>query len=1043
MSSTKKFLTFLLFCLSLTLYAQQKPYILEESIISPTNYTLSYWTTDNGLPQNNANDIIQTHDEYLWVATFNGLVRFDGLNFTVFNTANNKNIESNRFLRLYEDKEKRLWIIAESSYLLKYENENFTSYNYNGTGITSINNVSENKNGGLLLATDNGIYDFNNSKFTNVIAGDSLTNGRVHFIKSVAKNDFIFSNHYGIYKYKNGNISTLIETRNSQHLPTLSQQDTSLYAIFNNELYIYKNEKLVKVYPGKKLTNRNTENFYIDENNAAWYSSTEGIIKLKDGKFENIAPEIELLKKPIRKIYIDKEENIWLGTADIGLLKLQKKRFNLQTKHNTLNKYGIYPILEASDGSIWVGGGKLGFTRLTNGTTRTYNVTGNTTIWSLSETKDGAIWGGTYNSGVFRFKNNVTTRFGMDDGLPQTSSTAMIVDSKDTLWVGTHQGICYFNGKKFVKQELDTPINYRVNQLYEDSKNRYWICSEGGLILTEDLKTTTLFNKSNGLINNSVRCVYEDGDGTIWIGTYGGGLHRYKDGEIFAYNQVKPNLSDIVSCIIEDENGYLWMTSNTGMFIANKNELNLYAEGLSDKLNKVKLGHEDGLLSTEFNGGCQPSGIKLSSGEMWFPTSKGLAIINPKDLNYSFEIPEVLFSEVLADDISLEKSKNIVIKSNTSRLQIAFTAPYFINENNISFEYKMEGLDEKWTETTERKITYTYLPSGNYKFKVRVYNKLNIGEYKEAELYLTVPKTLIQKTWFQILIGLGLLLLVVGLYRYRLDRIKFANKKLEKLAEQRTEALKKSYKELEQKNRELSQSEDLLIETNFTKAKVISIITHNIKGPLRFMNHVSDIMNSKWDDLPESELKSCAETINDSGSKIYHLVDNILGWSKLQTQDFKLSTEPFNLKELINQELEVLRLSAKQKNIKITNLIKPEITANADKDMLRLVIQNLVNNAIKFTYNGGAIKIKANPGVKFTEISIEDTGVGIPLEDIDKLFRPDVHHSTTGTNEEAGTGLGLLIAKDLINKHGGKIRVESQQGKGATFIFTIPIVNTK
>lgn len=1044
MISVKKKIVIFFLLSAFTLNAQHKPFILKESILSPSKYTLSYWTTDNGLPQNNANDLIQTQDGHLWLSSFNGLIRFDGVSFTVFNTSNTINLETNRYTKLYEDNKGRLWALAEADYLVKYENGEFESYNLKETRIESLQSITSSPTGGIILATkNNGLMSFEDGKFTQLLKDTELENATILNVFFTTQEEILFSTYNGIYSLKNMKLNLLESHEHANHAyPFVQKNDSTVYTGYLGKLFEYKSGVIKRVHADLKIPVDYNLTFNADPDKNIWLASKKGLIKIEDEKLNYITPHLDITKKGIQKILVDKEGIIWVGTQNSGVFKLQKKRFNVNSNYNKLVDEIIYPIFEASNGDIWLGTSKSGVCKWTNNNITYYSPQNRKGVWAIAEDKDGSMWFGSHSSGVSRFKNNRFSIYHIQDGLPAESVTSLYKDSKERLWAGTGNGIAYFDGSKFIKQELDVEINQKINQIFEDSKNNFWICTSSGLIKTNDLKTTTLYSKKDGLLNNHIRYIYEDKEGALWVGTYGGGLHRLKDNTFFAFNKEKIRTSDIVSSIVEDDEGYLWMASNAGMYIANKTELNNFADGISKKLNYITLGHEEGLYSTEFNGGCQPSVAKLKNGDMWFPTTNGVAVINPKNLNYSYTIPDVVFSEIIADDTPLEKAKNIIVANNTSRLQVNFTAPYFTNENDIYFEYKMEGLDGEWIETTDRKITYTYIPSGNYVFRVRAYNKLNSNEYKEAELYLTVPKTLLQKTWFRILIGLGLLLLTVGLYRYRLDRIKIANRKLEKLAEQRTDALKKSYKELEQKNRELSQSEDLLIETNFTKAKVISIITHNIKGPLRFMNHVSDIMNTKWEEMPNSELKSCAETINDSGNKIYHLVDNILGWSKLQTQNFTLSTERFELKEMINKELEVLRLSAKQKNIKITNLIKPTIIANADKDALSLIIQNLISNAIKFTYNGGAIKINAKPGVKFTEVYIEDTGVGIPLEDIDKLFRTDVHHSTTGTNEEAGTGLGLLIAKDLINKHEGKIWVESQKGKGSTFIFTIPIVES-
>lgn len=238
---------------------------------------------------------------------------------------------------------------------------------------------------------------------------------------------------------------------------------------------------------------------------------------------------------------------------------------------------------------------------------------------------------------------------------------------------------------------------------------------------------------------------------------------------------------------------------------------------------------------------------------------------------------------------------------------------------------------------------------------------------------------------------------------------------------------------------ELRQSEQQLRELNSTKDKFFSIIAHDLKNPIGAFKNVLELLYESYDDFSREELIEFIEPLKDSAKQLFNLLENLLLWSRAQTGRIEKKPETFNLNYLINQNINLLKLQAENKNIALTYEGNDQIEVFADMNMITTVIRNLINNAIKFTPNGGKITITTIQQNDFAIVCIADTGIGMSMEVQEKLFRIDVHHTSLGTNEEKGTGLGLIICKEFVEANGGKIWVESKESKGSQFYFSIPL----
>lgn len=245
--------------------------------------------------------------------------------------------------------------------------------------------------------------------------------------------------------------------------------------------------------------------------------------------------------------------------------------------------------------------------------------------------------------------------------------------------------------------------------------------------------------------------------------------------------------------------------------------------------------------------------------------------------------------------------------------------------------------------------------------------------------------------------------------------------------------------EIERQRDELNKQKKELEELNATKDKFFTIIAHDLKNPFNTVIGLSELLMERFDTYDESKIKNFIRQINKFTLNAYDLLEDLLQWAKSQTGRLKVQEEKVDLNSLVSESIGFLKERANEKNIRIKTEINKNTVARIDKNMIGTVLRNLISNAIKFTENNGEIIIKTDINSDFIHVNVIDSGVGIPAENMDKLFRIDKNISTQGTNEESGTGLGLIISKEFVECNGGTIRVESEEGKGSNFIFTLPV----
>jgi signal transduction histidine kinase/ligand-binding sensor domain-containing protein len=738
-------------------------------------YQIESWSTDNGLPQNTVHSILQTRDGYLWFTTLDGLVRYDGVRFTVFNKNNANGINSNRFTQLIVDAHDDLWIGTEGSGVTRYHNGVFQTFAIAGDAQRKpIWNLVLNNQGELIVSTELGILRWGGEKFVphQTIAGENIDS----ILRWGQDGSFWYANGQTLHRVKNGKTSEY-HLDGPEGITTLSglyeDREGRMWAGSTNAgLVLIENEHLTTYTVKDGLPSNHIAPRIEDAKGNLWCVTAAGAVIFRDGKFSGVTTEQGLSDNALSAIHQDREGNLWIGTYYRGLNRLSGQSVAFYTKENGLAADIVHPIFEDRDGNVWLGGKSL--TRWHDGHFEA--VPGrekfSSAVTAIHQDQQGRVWFGTWG-GAYYYEKGKFTDFTQNFGFkPQV---AAIHQSRDgSIWFATNAGLFrYYNGAMTRLTTNEGLPSNDVKVIHESPDGTLWLGTYGGLTRLKD-RTFTSFNTSSGLASNLVRSLYEDPSGVLWIGSYDGGLTRLKDGKFTRYTSKDGLFNDGVFQILEDDNGNLWMSCNRGIYRVAKQKLNDFADGKIARIESNAYDKADGLLETECNGGQQPAGMRARDGKLWFPTQRGVAVIDPRAIKTNPQAPPVLIESFAANGVTATTLGAVIdVSPNTENLQIAYTGLSFIKSDQVRFKYRMSGLDSDWVDAdTRRTAYYSHLPPGDYVFTVIAANSDGVWNNQGASIRVHVVPRFYRTGWF-LALSVALFGSVIFLaYRWRIAQLK-------------------------------------------------------------------------------------------------------------------------------------------------------------------------------------------------------------------------------------------------------------------------------
>lgn len=1031
------------------------------TVLTPIN-KLSYAQSKNlifnninieqGISQSTIEDIFQDSEGYIWLGTNDGLNRYNGYEFKIYNYEEYQNsISHNGITDITEDKYGNIWVNTVSGVnKINKKTEKISNY-------TEINGkIKEDSTTEIIVTKDNNIL-------VGTYEGLNIYNSKEdRFDVILEQKDGILSSCiYSIDKDINGNIwigTELGLNKLSKDFKVLETypSESEIYNIFCDDengfvwagsdssglLKIDTKTKEVKQYINNiedlnSLPANQVGVIIRDSKGNLWVGTTNGLARYneKNDSFDvyknKVYDKNSLVYNDVRSIIEDREGVLWVGTySGISIFDTESsiKYYNAGLDDGyLLSENMVHGIYEDDEGYLWVGSRTKGVNIIDreNNTSKSINMENNNVIQSnsindITGYKD-FIFVAT-DAGVLKInkKENTIQNYNLEDGLIGENVKDIFVCDKNYLWIGSTNGLNLLDieNDKIIDMTDYVDEGSYVKYIYQGQDGSYYIgfLRDGGLgIIEPNSKETKYYknipNDKTSISSNRVRYINEDSKGNLWIGT-SYGLNKYdpKTKVFKRYTTSDGIANNTIYGVLVDDNDNIWVSTNKGI------------SQIDTKNNTVNnLSVTDGLQGNEFNGNAA---FKSKSGELFFGGINGLNAFYPEDVNSINNKSKVIFDGFKVNDKDYLDINGLKFDNNTENIKIKFFTPVYSSNKNISYEYELIGSNSSKATTKENYVIYNDLLPGKYTFKVRaVDSRGDISDSETIEFSIKYPFWMSPIACF---IYLVIAILFIINNKYKL-------KYLDRLVKSRT-------KELEEqmiKNEELYNN-NIKIEEN--KNKYLVNLSHELRTPLNVISSTNQLLLelSKKDNIKADKLAYYIDISERNCNRLLNLVNNILDNTKLQSKMYTLNLKEVDIIYLVEETSLTLIDYIKSKSIEL--IIDPEVEEKiilCDDYEIERCIVNLVSNAAKFTPEGGNITITIKDLDDKVMISVLDTGVGIEEKYHKTIF--DRFNQVDNDESKGGSGLGLSITSKIVELHKGEIYVESKVGEGSNFVIILPV----
>ena len=1014
-------------------------------------YVVDVWTSEDGLPQNSVTSIAQTPDGYLWLGTLAGVARFDGARFVVFDEENTPALNSSRIVYLHVDRQGNLWVRSEFGDLARWTDGRFRKFTAeDGLPPSGAGLLCDDPQGRLWLsaALPDRVFRLEGGRFIPTIESDHFPLGSFFGLTSDGEGNIWAGSATNLYRLFPGEPVRVETGEKDASLGILAlgpSLDGGIWAATSQGIEKFRQARREKRLAGAEPITT-ASSLLEDRQGNVWVGTWgQGLLRFdSSGRFAKFHLTESSAFEVVRCLHQDHEGSLWAGVGGGGLYRLKPRVFKSYGIQEGLADKVVRSVAEDRDGRIWVLSA-AGVNWIRPGQPdRVQKVDFEVpACWTVYPNQRGGVWIGTYANGLFRHDSKGLAPI---EELRSHVFQALFEDRAGVLWAGSSSELFTLDTKGAgpIKRisEAAGVSQIRPRAIAQDRQGRVYLGLNRGGLLRGNGSEWTRFSKEHGLVSDRIWSLYVDRDDTVWIGTYGSGLSRFQGGRFFNFSDPSLKLPRYVTSILEDDTGYLWFGSNQGILRVLRTELNELAETGRGELNVHWYGASDGLRTIECVGGIQPAAWKARDGRLWFATVSGVSVVDPSRLPFNARPPPVVIEEVainheavegwtavnsgelsvISDQWSVASGQSfgavkvgprsteaaahpdksalrtphsavLQIPPGNRRLEIQYTALSFTAPEKVRFKYRLENLDEDWTDAGGRRTAYYQaLRPGDYRFRVIACNNDGVWTDRGASLALTVLPHFWQTVWFRLLLALVGAGSVLALHLRRVRRLNQARLAQEAFSRQLIES-----QENERKRMAAELHDGLSQELLVMKNRALMGLKHG-GNPLRMTEQ-------------------------------FHEISTVATEAIRSVREIAQNLRPFQLDELgltkaIEATLAKLNYSAglqfRMKLDEVDGLFPPEFEIHFFR-----IVQECLNNIVKHS-GATEAEVTVTKGSRQVRLVVRDNGKGFACP----------ANATTGASR---SGFGLNGLSERARLMGGHCEIKSQPGEGTAITVIIPL----
>jgi two-component sensor histidine kinase/ligand-binding sensor domain-containing protein len=992
-------------------------------VLLPQQYQIDHWSVKHGLPHNSVNALLQTREGFIWIGTMRGVARFDGIRMRPIESFATRVPHLRNVLALAEGNDGSLWIGTDGAGVVRYYRDTLYVYDTrHGFPSNTVQCLAVDRQGRVYAGTSaHGVEVLSPPYLPATTTMVSELEGRDVRDISVDRSGRVWIASTG------GGLQTLREDHGTISVRNEAMPDQHVYAVIAN-----KGDTVI-------------------------VSTAKGVFAYANGKDWLLVPPMPQAQDFYVSLCLDRDRNVWAGSYLFGLVRHRigeptSRKFCYTTQDGLAGNY-IGCLLEDREGSIWIGT-EDGLDRLSEATVQTIGEKEgllHESMTGMAEDSSGCMWAATEEGGIFKIKDGqasltLDARVGLPDGLNRSlcitrggdlliaSETrglfsyngntvrrmveatsglhpaAVLQASDGSIWLGTGRGVNHLSEAGETLDDSASRLQVRgVRVLYEDRKKSIWVGTESGLFRIQNGHIRK-FTAVEGLPEEFISALLEDETGTLWVGT-SSGLARFTNDTFQVFQPANGLFDGLITCILDDSLGYIWLGCPVGIMRIPRDDFDRVVKGQLARLRVQLFSTFDGMKSSECSFVGFPSGVRRKNGELWIATTRGIAIVDPRELHLVSTNYPVIIEDAVSGQQRRFVGEAVKLPEGDNNLTVNFSHPVFRTARQSEFHYQLEGFEKEWNDAGMRQSAiYTNLPPGSYVFKV-----MAVGRDTAAPAISTLPITIAphfyQRPLFMAAVLVGLLLAIVTAHLLRTAGMKRQQHVLAKLVDERTSSLREEIAERIKAEEALRDSKEEIRSSLLEKEALLKEVHHRVKNNLTIVTSLLSLQGANSSDGRVQEVLRDAENRVRSLAAIHEMLYQS---NNLAAIDFK----PY-IEGLVSRLTNAFGLPGISCSVNVQNVYLEVGRAIP----CALIVNELVTNSLKHAFphkKGGKIfvSLEQTGGADY-RLVVTDDGVGAAQP-------PDPESATT---------LGLSLIGVLSSQLGGTIAMSFKGGTTCTVTF--------